>query len=133
MKWVYAEDEDKVKRVSNDFVIGKTPTGLNVHRNYRKDGTIIWCEWYNSSIYDSKALISLRYLKNQVKMEVRDDGVGFDTQTVAIQSTLRGNQHAGTGLSYWGRIKDRIETRNGNQSDRKENLVDFNKIQSLKP
>src|ERR1039457_6351984 len=47
MKWVYEDDVELVNRVSADFVCGKTPTCLNVNRNYRKDGSLVWCEWYN--------------------------------------------------------------------------------------
>ncbi len=53
IKWVYHDDVEEVARVSEGFSAGTEPFGLNVNRNYRKDGSVIWCEWYNSSIYDS--------------------------------------------------------------------------------
>ncbi len=58
MKWVYEEDAELVNRVSADFLSGKVPTCLNVNRNYRKDGSLVWCEWYNSSIYDSEGKLT---------------------------------------------------------------------------
>jgi PAS domain S-box-containing protein len=60
MKWVYQEDVEKVERVTDGFTDRSNPAGVSVNRNYRKDGAVIWCEWYNSSIYDSSGkLISV--------------------------------------------------------------------------
>jgi PAS domain S-box-containing protein len=53
IKWVYEADAELVNQVSSEFLSGQKPVRLNVNRNYRKDGSLIWCEWYNSSIYDS--------------------------------------------------------------------------------
>lgn len=58
IKWVYQEDVETVDRVSSGFLKGKSPASLNINRNYRKDGTIIYCEWYNSSIYDSEGKLT---------------------------------------------------------------------------
>jgi PAS domain S-box-containing protein len=53
MKWVYDEDIDLVNKLSEDYTNAKNSTEHHTNRNYRKDGSVIWCEWYNSSIYDS--------------------------------------------------------------------------------
>jgi PAS domain S-box-containing protein len=58
MKWVYEDDVNKVDQVSRGFSSGETTHSINVNRNYREDGSVIWCEWYNSSIYDSKGNLS---------------------------------------------------------------------------
>ena len=58
MKWVYEEDVKKVEEVSQGFARATEPVAVNVNRNYRKDGSVIICEWYNSSIYDSKGKLS---------------------------------------------------------------------------
>ena len=51
IKWVYTEDVGQVDKVSSDLSRGWS--GVSINRNYRKDGTVIWCEWYNSSISDT--------------------------------------------------------------------------------
>lgn len=53
-QWVYEEDEELVRRESAGLVSGERSRSLNINRNYRKDGSIIHCEWYNSAIYDSE-------------------------------------------------------------------------------
>ncbi len=67
MKWVFEEDIAQVNRVSDDFVSGETPRTLNVNRNYRKDGSVITCEWYNSAIYNSDGkMVSVLALVNDI-------------------------------------------------------------------
>jgi PAS domain S-box-containing protein len=58
MKWVYKDDVELVKGVSNKLKYNQTPASLNVNRNYRKDGIVIDCEWYNSSIYNSEGKLT---------------------------------------------------------------------------
>ncbi len=53
MKWVYEDDVNMVDEISGGYSSGEIPAEHHVNRNYRKDGSVIWCEWYNSSIYDS--------------------------------------------------------------------------------
>ncbi len=51
-RWVYDEDVADVARVSAGLLEGITPQSVNKNRNYRKDGTVIHCEWYNSALRD---------------------------------------------------------------------------------
>ena len=55
---MYEEDAELVNRVSAGFLSGQTPRTLNVNRNYRKDGSVIICEWYNSAIHNSEGKMS---------------------------------------------------------------------------
>ncbi len=60
MQWVYDEDEELVQRESAGLLSGERRRSLNINRNYRKDGSVIHCEWYNSGIYDTNGkLISI--------------------------------------------------------------------------
>jgi len=60
MRWVYEEDEELVRRESAGLLNGERPCSVNVNRNYRKDGSVISCEWYNSGIYNAHGeLISI--------------------------------------------------------------------------
>jgi PAS domain S-box-containing protein len=51
-RWVYDEDVGKVERVSGGLLDGTGLRSISHNRNYRKDGSIIHTEWYNSSVLD---------------------------------------------------------------------------------
>lgn len=51
-RWVYAEDAGQVSSVSADLETGRDSRRFSANRNYRKDGSIVHCEWYNSSLVD---------------------------------------------------------------------------------
>jgi PAS domain S-box-containing protein len=60
IRWVYEEDKELVRRESACLLSSERRRSLNVNRNYRRDGSVICCEWYNSGIYDSHGkLISI--------------------------------------------------------------------------
>src|SRR5512138_953019 len=43
------------------MLAGRTPSNMHANRNYRKDGSIVECEWYNSALLDANGqLISVR-------------------------------------------------------------------------
>ncbi len=54
MPWVHGDDIETVRQVSADLLSGRRPRILNINRNYRKDGTVVQCEWYSSAIYDAE-------------------------------------------------------------------------------
>ncbi|TAM51079.1 MAG: PAS domain S-box protein, partial [Acidobacteria bacterium] len=47
---VHREDESTAAEVSAALRQGRTPNRLSTNRNYRKDGSVAYCEWYNSSL-----------------------------------------------------------------------------------
>jgi len=50
--WIYEEDQPGVQDVSEALRTGHDPRRFSANRNYRKDGGIVFCEWYNSSLFD---------------------------------------------------------------------------------
>ena len=58
IKWVHDNDKASVSQVTDDMLSGRRPRNLNVNRNYRKDGSTIYCEWYNSAIYDNQGRLT---------------------------------------------------------------------------
>ncbi len=56
--WVHEEDKAAVAQLSEDMASGRRPRNFSVNRNYRKDGSIIHCEWYNSAIYDRQGRLT---------------------------------------------------------------------------
>jgi PAS domain S-box-containing protein len=60
LHFVYEEDWDKVRQVMADMVGGLCLSNVTKNRNYRRDGSVISCEWYNSALLDSSGkLVSL--------------------------------------------------------------------------
>jgi PAS domain S-box-containing protein len=51
-QFVAPEDVERIGKVMNRFVAGTERRNITINRNYRKDGTIIECEWYNSTLVD---------------------------------------------------------------------------------
>jgi PAS domain S-box-containing protein len=51
-RWVYPEDQELVTEVSEELQTGANPRRFSANRNYRKDGSVVHCEWYNSSLLD---------------------------------------------------------------------------------
>jgi PAS domain S-box-containing protein len=45
---VYSEDKTLVENIGNQLLQGKVDRNQVQNRNLRKDGSVIWCEWFNS-------------------------------------------------------------------------------------
>ena len=60
---VYEEDLPWVSKIADDLLAGRIDRNHLQHRNIRKDGMVIWCEWFNSVLKDDQgkviALMSL--------------------------------------------------------------------------
>lgn len=52
LPWICDEDRGKVEQVAAGLMSGQMTRGVSPNRNVRKDGQVIWCEWYNSSLTD---------------------------------------------------------------------------------
>jgi PAS domain S-box-containing protein len=50
MKWVHEDDVERVAALSADMFAGHRTSNFHTNRNYRKDGSVITCEWYNSAL-----------------------------------------------------------------------------------
>ncbi len=53
LRWVYKADADGVDALCADMLTGLGLRYDYVNRNYRKDGSVIECEWYNSVLRDA--------------------------------------------------------------------------------
>ena len=51
LKLIYEEDEEEVAGVLDSLIRGESSVG-HKNYNYRKDGTLIECEWYNSVLFE---------------------------------------------------------------------------------
>jgi len=59
LNWVYAEDWPLVEQVMAEMLSGNSPRNVNKNRNVRKDGSVIHCEWYNSTLHHSDGKFSV--------------------------------------------------------------------------
>jgi two-component system CheB/CheR fusion protein len=53
LRWVHEDDVECVRRESARLLDGTGTRTMNVNRNYRKDGSIVHCEWYSSALHDA--------------------------------------------------------------------------------
>jgi diguanylate cyclase (GGDEF)-like protein/PAS domain S-box-containing protein len=69
---VYEEDAQAAARMIRDLVEGRTRHATSLHRNYRKDGSVIWVEWHNSALRDdSGRLVSILSLAQDVSSRIQ--------------------------------------------------------------
>ncbi|HXF80023.1 MAG TPA: PAS domain-containing protein, partial [Usitatibacter sp.] len=69
---VYEEDAPSVTRMIRDLVEGRERHATLRHRNYRKDGSVIWVEWHNSALRDdSGRVISILSLAQDVSSRIQ--------------------------------------------------------------
>ncbi len=52
-RWIYVDDQAQVEQVAKALAQGQMRK-FSVNRNYRKDGSVVYCEWYNSSLLDER-------------------------------------------------------------------------------
>lgn len=70
MKWIYEEDTDTVATLSSKLFDQRTAGNIIKNRNYRKNGSLIYCEWYNSTLFDSSGdVVSILSLVQDVTQE----------------------------------------------------------------
>jgi len=53
LKWVHEDDVRRVAKLSTDMISSHRTSNLHINRNYRKDGSVIICEWYNSALLNA--------------------------------------------------------------------------------
>jgi diguanylate cyclase (GGDEF)-like protein/PAS domain S-box-containing protein len=69
---VYEEDEPAVTRMIRDLAQGRERHATLRHRNYRKDGSVIWVEWHNSALRDASGrVISILSLAQDVSSRIQ--------------------------------------------------------------
>ena len=58
--FVFDEDVDGVEQVTNRQRLGAEHLGVQHNRNYTRDGSVLYCEWYNSVLHnESGQLVSV--------------------------------------------------------------------------
>ncbi|TVP76681.1 MAG: PAS domain-containing sensor histidine kinase [Gemmatimonadales bacterium] len=57
-RFVVEEDLPAVDRTVEQSLEENASGSYSLNRNHRKDGSIIWCEWYNSWVFDSEGEVA---------------------------------------------------------------------------
>jgi len=72
LRWVHKDDMHHVAELSAEMLASRRSSNIHINRNYRKDGSVIICEWYNSVLLNSKGkLISIQSLARDVTEQHR--------------------------------------------------------------
>ncbi|MEI8332032.1 MAG: PAS domain S-box protein, partial [Methanomicrobiales archaeon] len=59
-RWAHENEVGQLAAISSEMLSGKKSRNMHSYRNYRKDGSIVDCEWYNSVFRDTEGnLISV--------------------------------------------------------------------------
>jgi diguanylate cyclase (GGDEF)-like protein/PAS domain S-box-containing protein len=96
----YEEDVDAVNRMVAGLVAGPATHATLLHRNYRKDGSVIWVEWHNSALRDEGGrVISILSLAQDVSSRIQAE------ERLQFMATHDGL----TGLPNTVLLNDRLE------------------------
>jgi PAS domain S-box-containing protein len=69
---VYVEDREAVAALITQLLEGDVVQISSQNRNYRKDGSVIWCDWYNSVLKDEQGnMISILSLGLEITSRKR--------------------------------------------------------------
>lgn len=59
--FIYEEDVELIDQVTRQLIEGTESCNVTQNRNYTKEGSVVYCEWYNSALFDEYGnLVSLR-------------------------------------------------------------------------
>ncbi len=53
LRWIHEDDAAEVASLRAEMASGHLRSGVHANRNYRKDGSVIDCEWYTSAMIDA--------------------------------------------------------------------------------
>lgn len=140
-RWIY---KDNAAAFSKELQERTDSRRFFVNRNYRKDGSIICCEWYNSSMLDNTGnLTSILSLvrdvtrRREAEMALADQALKLQERTAQLEEINKELENFGYSVSHDLRAPLRaiegyarmIIKRHGDKFDN-DTLVKFNVIKS---
>jgi PAS domain S-box-containing protein len=108
--WVHEDDVESMRQISAEMRAGCQQRNLQVDRNYRKDGTVISCEWYNSALYDGQGrLTSIFSLVLDITARRQVETVMRELASIVEYSADAIIGQTGDGvITSWNRSAERI-------------------------
>ena len=110
IRWVHEDNVEAVRQISAEMRVGRQRRNLQVNRNYRKDGTVISCEWYHSALYDGQGrLTSIFSLVLDITARRQAETVMRELASIVEHSAdaIIGQTGAGV-ITSWNRSAERI-------------------------
>ena len=82
---VFEDDLPWVSKIAEELISGKIDRNTVQHRNYTKDGGVIWCEWYNSILKDEKGKVVtvLSLVQDITEMKKAEQQKEFDSNNLS--------------------------------------------------
>ena len=88
LHWVYQPDAPDVEAMMAGMIEGRELSNVHTNRNYRKDGTIVVCEWYNSGLTDeADHLVSIQALALDITQR-EEAAEAIERQSAALAGLL---------------------------------------------
>jgi diguanylate cyclase (GGDEF)-like protein/PAS domain S-box-containing protein len=110
---IYEEDEAALNAMVASLVNGHERHSTLLHRNYRKDGSVIWVEWHNSALRDeSGRVISILSLaqdvSSRIQAEERLQFMATHDGLTALPNSVLLNDRLAASLTRAQRAKRRV-------------------------
>jgi diguanylate cyclase (GGDEF)-like protein/PAS domain S-box-containing protein len=110
---VYEEDEEASARMIRGLVEGRSRHATLLHRNYRKDGSVIWVEWHNSALRDDAgrviSILSLAQdVSSRIQAEERLQYMATHDGLTALPNTVLLNDRLEAALARAHRARRRV-------------------------
>src|SRR5688572_670014 len=110
---VYEEDGPAAARIIQDLVEGRSRHATSLHRNYRKDGSVIWVEWHHSALRDDAggviSILSLAQdVSSRIQAEERLQYMATHDGLTALPNTVLLNDHLDAALARAHRARRRV-------------------------
>ncbi|HEY4999672.1 MAG TPA: PAS domain S-box protein, partial [Usitatibacter sp.] len=110
---IYEEDEHAVTEMIRSLMEGRERHVTLRHRNYRKDGSVIWVEWHNSSLRDeSGRVISILSLaqdvSSRIQAEERLQYMATHDGLTGLPNSVLLNDRLGAALARARRARRRV-------------------------
>jgi PAS domain S-box-containing protein len=81
LSMVFIEDLPRITKISEELTTGKVERNSVQHRNYTKDGRVIWCEWFNSVLKDQEGkVITIMSLVRDITEAKKSEASLLDSQ-----------------------------------------------------